>query len=109
MRFSHTVDIQDVKEAVRLIKESLLLYALDPRTGKVDIDMIITGKSAADVKCIDDIRERILKIVKKRSTYADHLSQLQVEERILSEALKELDDEETIVYDKIAGAVERIR
>lgn len=109
MRFSYTVDIQDVKEAVRLIKESLLLYALDPRTGKVDIDMVITGKSAADVKCIDDIRDRILKIVKKKSTYSDLLVQLQVEERILSEALKELDNEETIVYDRITGDIERIK
>ena len=109
MRFSHTVDVQDVKEAVRLIKESLLLYALDPRTGKVDIDMVITGKSAADVKCIDDIRERILKIVKRKTNYSDLLAQLQVEERILSEALKELDNEEIIIYDKISGVIDRVK
>ena len=53
MRFSHIVEIVDVKEAIRLIKESLLLYALDPKTGRVDIDMIITGKSASEGKQID--------------------------------------------------------
>ncbi|XP_077301402.1 uncharacterized protein LOC143921976 [Arctopsyche grandis] len=109
MRFSHTVDVNDVKEAVRLIKESLLLYALDPRTGKVDIDMVITGRSAADVRDIDNIRERILKIVKKRINYSELLAQVQVDERLFSEALKELDNEEIIVYDKLSGMIERIK
>lgn len=109
MRFSHTVDVSDVKEAIRLIKESLLLYALDPRTGRIDMDMIITGKSALDSKCIDDVRESVMKVVKKRMSYSDLMGALNVEERILSEALKELDDEEAIVYDKIGGFIERIK
>lgn len=109
MRFSHTVDVIDVKEAIRLIKESLLLYALDPRTGRIDMDMIITGKSALEGKCIDDVRESVMKIVKKKMSYSDLLAALNVEERILSEALKELDDEEAIVYDKINGFIEKIR
>ncbi|KAM0681774.1 MCM DNA helicase complex subunit [Glugoides intestinalis] len=109
MKFSHTVDISDVKEAIRLIKESLLLYALDPRTGKIDIDMIITGKSASEGKYIDDVRESVLKHVKRKTNYSDLLVALGVEERALSEALRELDEEEMIIYDRISGIVERIK
>lgn len=109
MKFSHTVEVSDVKEAIRLIKESLLLYALDPRTGKIDIDMIITGKSASEGKYIDDVRESVLKHVKRKTNYSDLLAALGVEERALSEALRELDEEEMIIYDRISGIVERIK
>ncbi|ELA41007.1 uncharacterized protein VICG_01966 [Vittaforma corneae ATCC 50505] len=109
MRFSYTVDIVDVKEAIRLIKESLLLYALDPKTGRVDIDMVITGKSASEGKHIDMVCESVLKLVKKKTSYAELLATLGVEERILSEALRELDGEEVIVYDKVNGTIERVK
>lgn len=109
MKFSHTVDVVDVKEAIRLIKESLLLYALDPRTGRVDIDMVITGKSASEGKQIDSVCESIRKLVKRKISYSELLEMLGVEERILSEALRELDNEEVIVYDKITGLIEKIK
>lgn len=109
MRFSRTVDIADVKEAIRLIKESLLLYALDPKTGRVDIDMVITGKSASEGKHIDMVCESILKTVRKKTSYAELLAALGVEERILSEALRELDNDEAVVYDKVSGTIERVK
>lgn len=109
MRFSHTVELPDVKEAIRLIKESLLLYALDPKTGRIDMDMIITGRSAAEGKHIDLVCESILKIVKKKMEYGELLNVLSVDERILSEALRELDKDEIILYDKVNGTIERIK
>ncbi|PJF16702.1 DNA helicase, partial [Paramicrosporidium saccamoebae] len=47
MRLSRTVDPEDVTEAIRLIREAMLSYAIDPLTGKIDMDMITTGKSSA--------------------------------------------------------------
>ena len=47
MRASPTVDSMDVAEAVRLMREALLTYAIDPLTGKIDIDLVTTGRSNA--------------------------------------------------------------
>lgn len=41
------MDSQDVAEAIRLIREAMLSYAIDPLTGKIDMDLISTGKSSA--------------------------------------------------------------
>lgn len=46
-RLSQTVDSVDVAEAIRLVREALLSYAIDPLTGKIDMDLISTGKSSA--------------------------------------------------------------
>lgn len=40
MRFSSTVDLQDVKESCRLMREAIRTSAMDPRTGKIDMGMI---------------------------------------------------------------------
>lgn len=34
-------------EAIRLIREAMLSYAIDPLTGRIDMDLISTGKSSA--------------------------------------------------------------
>ncbi len=47
MRLSRTVEPLDVAEAIRLVREAMLSYAVDPLTGKIDMDMITTGKSSA--------------------------------------------------------------
>lgn len=109
MRFSHTVEACDVREAIRLVKESLLLYALDPKTGRIDIDMVVTGMSASESKHIDMVCESIQKLVKKKMSYGDLLAALGVEERILSEALRELDENEVVVYDKTNATIERLK
>lgn len=40
MRFSKEVEMQDVKEACRLMREAIRTSAMDPRTGKIDMGMI---------------------------------------------------------------------
>jgi DNA replication licensing factor MCM4 len=47
MRLSTSVEPEDVHSAIDLIQAALLTYALDPRTGKIDMDLIATGKGAA--------------------------------------------------------------
>lgn len=48
MRFSDIVTRSDAQEAVRLLKVATQAAATDPRTGRIDMDMINTGRSAID-------------------------------------------------------------
>ena len=43
MRLSPMVERKDVDEAVRLIKHALQQAATDPRTGKINMDILTTG------------------------------------------------------------------
>lgn len=47
MRFSETVDRQDVEEAWRLHREALKQSATDPLSGKIDVGILTTGLSNA--------------------------------------------------------------
>jgi len=48
MKFSRMVTRDNVREAVRLMKVATQAAATDPRTGKIDMDMITTGRSTAE-------------------------------------------------------------
>jgi len=48
MRYSHMVTRADVREAVRLMRVATQAAATDPRTGRIDMDMISTGRSTAE-------------------------------------------------------------
>jgi DNA replication licensing factor MCM4 len=48
MRYSNVVTRADAWEAVRLLKVATQAAATDPRTGKIDMDMINTGRSSVD-------------------------------------------------------------
>jgi len=48
MRYSNIVTREDAQEAVRLLKVATQAAATDPRTGRIDMDMINTGRSTAD-------------------------------------------------------------
>ena len=43
VRLSDTVDIEDAKRAIRLVKASLQDTVVDPETGKIDIDIVTSG------------------------------------------------------------------
>jgi DNA replication licensing factor MCM4 len=46
MRLSNEVQVADVEEANRLVLSALQTAAVDPRTGKIDLDLVTTGISA---------------------------------------------------------------
>nr|CAG8590238.1 3807_t:CDS:10 [Entrophospora candida] len=48
MRLSKNVDIHDVKEAERLLREAMKTAAWDPETGRIDMDLITTGHNIND-------------------------------------------------------------
>ncbi|ORD99514.1 MCM4 [Hepatospora eriocheir] len=109
MRFSLSVEKEDVDEAIRLIKESLLLYAVDPKTGKIDMDMVITGQTHSSIKLLEDLKKTILKTIKNQISLSDLLENLKVDENKLNEALTELENEELIYFNKKINLIERIK
>jgi len=46
VRLSNKVTVEDVERAIRIFKRSLEQIAIDPETGKIDIDYAFTGTSA---------------------------------------------------------------
>lgn len=97
MRFSRSVEVKDVREAVRVVKESLLMYAIDPSTGKVDMDMITTGRSASKNKLLENLKDAIMLMMSKRVSVAEIVKHTCADERLVREALHELEVEEKIV------------
>lgn len=60
MRLSTHVELIDVKEAVRLIKSAIKDYATDPKTGRIDMDMVQTGTTSAQRRMQDDLALEIM-------------------------------------------------
>ena len=48
MRYSTLVEKSDVDEAVRLMQVATQTAATDPRTGRIDMDMITTDRTSAN-------------------------------------------------------------
>lgn len=65
MRLSSTVDLEDVREAVRLMKSAIKDYATDPKTGKIDMNLVQTGKSVIQRKLQEDLAREIIRILKE--------------------------------------------
>ncbi|KAF9016573.1 cell division control protein 54 [Hymenopellis radicata] len=63
MRLSAFVEVEDVKEAYRLMREAIRTSAMDPRTGKIDMGMLNTGTGQGQRKLRDDMRKEILNVL----------------------------------------------
>ena len=50
MKLKNVVELEDVQEAVRLIRSAIKDYATDPKTGKIDMNLVQTGKSVIQRK-----------------------------------------------------------
>ncbi len=62
---SNTVVIDDVKEAERLLKEAIKLSALDPETGRIDLDLITTGYGSYERRLLTVMREEIRRMLNR--------------------------------------------
>lgn len=84
MRLSPMVERKDVDEAVRLIKHALQQAATDPRTGKINMDILTTGQtktSAERLKMICDFIKSLMqtypeKVMKDGLKYSNLLDLL---------------------------------
>ncbi|CAG8743817.1 13019_t:CDS:2, partial [Acaulospora morrowiae] len=59
MRLSNKVNIDDVREAERLLKEAIQLAAFNPETGEIDMDLLTTGFSSRERRMLDDMRREL--------------------------------------------------
>lgn len=53
MRFSDLVEASDVEEAKRLMLVATQTAAVNPKTGKIDLDMLTTGRGAGDAEKLE--------------------------------------------------------
>lgn len=60
MRMSEFVEVADVREAYRLMREAIRTSAMDPRTGKIDMSMLNTGTGQGQRKLRDDMRKEVV-------------------------------------------------
>jgi len=63
MRFSDFVQVPDVREGYRLMKEAIRTSAMDPRTGKIDMGLLNTGTGSGQRKMREDMRREVLNIL----------------------------------------------
>jgi len=66
MRYSRTVTRADTREAVHLMKVATQAAATDPRTGRIDMDMITTGRSTADREMEEQINISLKELFAER-------------------------------------------
>lgn len=100
MRLGESVELGDVQEAVRLIKSAIKDYAMDPTTGKIDMDLVQTGHSAAERRLKEDLSKNVFKFLEQmdaeRITFMQLVgefnkqSQIAVENVEMSEVLGQL-------------------
>lgn len=115
MRFSEFVELKDVKEAFRLMREAIRTSAMDPRTGKIDIGMLNTGTGTGQRKMRDDMRKEVLSILNSAGSgrgvrWADAMkslgdqSSVKVDAAEFAEVIKGLENESLI---KVVGEKDR--
>jgi DNA replication licensing factor MCM4 len=66
MRLSETVDAEDVQEAQRLISVSSLAAAVDPRTGRIDMDLLATGVGAGDQERMEQQADALRELLEEQ-------------------------------------------
>ena len=69
MRYSRIVDRKDVFEAVRLMRVATQAAATDPRTGRIDMDMITTGTSQLERKARDAFNMTMMELLTEVGFY----------------------------------------
>ncbi|AMD22592.1 HHL178Cp [Eremothecium sinecaudum] len=107
MRLSETVDVEDVQESVRLIRSAIKDYAIDPKTGKIDMNLVQTGNSVIQRKLQEDLARAIITILTTRTADVITFNELvkvlneQSQEKVgnleISDALSRLQQEDKVV------------
>jgi len=95
MRLCAIVGTEDVEEALRLVKVAMQQAAMDPRTGTIDMDKILTGYSASDrrqrAQLADAMRGLLAAKAGKRARLSELLAAIK-EQTTLEVSLQEVRD-----------------
>lgn len=70
LRFSDKVEVEDVLEAVELVKIATQQAATDPVTGVIDMNIISTGISVTSREKMNVIKDKILKLLRDNEAIA---------------------------------------
>ncbi|KAI9438276.1 MCM-domain-containing protein [Lactarius indigo] len=63
MRLSAHVELRDVQEAYRLMRDAIRASALDPTTGKIDMGLLNTGTGQQQRRLREDMRKEVLNLL----------------------------------------------
>ncbi|XP_018574393.1 DNA replication licensing factor MCM4 [Anoplophora glabripennis] len=108
VRFSQTVEIEDVEEAYRLHREALKQSATDPLSGKIDVGILTTGLSSAARKRRAELAQSVKKLIESKGkvpliNYQKLFMELKESSNVMvtreqyEDALKDLQDDGLIV------------
>ncbi|KAI0342406.1 MCM-domain-containing protein [Trametopsis cervina] len=115
MRFSSFVELEDVRESFRLMREAINTSARDPTTGEIDMGLLDTGIGRAQRRMRGDMRKAVLALLDgsagaKGIRWADAYKSLENQSSIrvtageFQEVIKELEQEGLV---KVVGERER--
>ncbi|RCH81810.1 hypothetical protein CU098_002792 [Rhizopus stolonifer] len=106
MRLSPTVDVADVAEASRLLREAIKDYATDPKTGRIDMDLILSGTASSERDLQNSLKEALLSKLSSyhhnRVDYAklfkdfNDQNQVPVDNKTFEDVLRSLQDQGVI-------------
>jgi DNA replication licensing factor MCM4 len=109
MRLSPIVVREDVAEALRLVKVAMQQAAMDPRTGQIDMDKILTGHSASDRRqralLADALRTLLAGRPSRRGRLGELLAALK-EQSLMEVTLSELRDAAAALVEEGAAALQ---
>ena len=94
MRYSRIVSRSDVLEAVRLMKVATQAAATDPRTGRIDMDMIATGRTTAERELEESLGASLKELLVERRGNRLSVSEIR---RQLSEILNVAVQQEDLI------------
>jgi len=116
MRYNLVVTRLDVKEAVRLMKVATQAAATDPRTGKIDMDMIATGRSTVNREMEEALNVSLKELLSERrgnrmavSDVRRQLSEIMnlatVQQNDVTEALRRMESDGLIQFNERAQTI----
>ena len=115
MRLSPFVELDDVKEAYRLMREAINTSARDPTTGEIDMGLLDTGIGRQQRKLRGDLRRAVLGLLdgagaNRGVRWADAFAQLEKQSSVkitsadFSDVIRELEQEGLV---KVTGERDR--
>ena len=117
MRLSPFVELGDVKEAFRLMREAINTSARDPTTGEIDMGLLDTGIGRQQRKLRGDMRRAVLALLDSGGAgatrgvrWADAVAQLEAQSSVkvntaeFQEVIRELEQEGLV---KVTGERDR--
>jgi DNA replication licensing factor MCM4 len=103
MRLSPIVQRPDVAEALRLVKVAMQQAAMDPRTGQIDMDKILTGFSASDRRQRALLADALRALLDRRPGRRGRLGELMAvlkEQSLMEVSIQEMRDAAALLSDE---------